>query len=53
MNNMVQVFIADNAPNEVTGKNNDCMDTNSCIGLLIKAVQEQQTEIENLRRLLS
>ena len=46
-------FIADNAPNEVTGKNHDCMDTNSCIGLLIKAVQEQQTEIENLRRLLS
>lgn len=46
-------FIADNAPNEVSGKNHDCMDTNSCIGLLIKAVQEQQTEIENLRRLLS
>lgn len=46
-------FIADNAPNEVSGKNHDCMDTNSCIGLLIKAVQEQQIEIENLRRLLS
>lgn len=46
-------FIADNAPNEVSGKNHDCMDTNSCIGLLIKAIQEQQTEIENLRRLLS
>lgn len=46
-------FIADNAPNEVSGKNHDCMDINSCIGLLIKAVQEQQTEIENLRRLLS
>ena len=46
-------FIADDAPSEVTGKNHDCMDTNSCIGLLIKAIQEQQIEIENLRRLLS
>lgn len=42
-------FIADFSPEEVTGDKHDCMDINSCIGLLIKGMQEQQKLIEELK----
>ncbi|WP_455625747.1 tail fiber domain-containing protein [Parabacteroides sp.] len=42
-------IIADDAPNEMTGLHHNVMDTNSCVGLLLKAVQELYKEIEDLK----
>ena len=42
-------IIADDAPNEITGLHHNVMDTNSCVGLLLKAVQELSKEWRDLR----
>ena len=43
-------IIADDAPNEMTGLYHNVMDTNSCVGLLLKAVQELSKDIRDLRK---
>ena len=43
-------FIAEDTPEELATPKHDVMDTGSCIGLLIKAVQEMYQEILRLRR---
>ena len=43
-------IIADDSPNEMTGVHHNVMDTNSCVGLLLKAIQEldgRVTKLEN------
>jgi len=42
-------FIAENTPEELATPNHDTMDVGSCIGVLIKAVQELSAEIERLK----
>lgn len=42
-------IIADESPNEMTGLHHNVMDTNSCVGLLLKAVQELSKEVEYLK----
>ena len=42
-------IIADDAPNEMTGLHHNVMDTNSCVGLLLKAVQELSKDMRDLR----
>ena len=42
-------FIADDTDADLSGVGHDSMMVNSCIGVLIKAVQELQAEIEQLR----
>jgi ribosome biogenesis protein Nip4 len=41
-------FIADDTPEELSTKNKNMMDTNSAIGVLIKAVQELEDRIKQL-----
>ena len=45
-------IIADDSPMELTGPNHDTFDLNSTCGLLIKAVQEQQKQINELKEKL-
>ncbi len=42
-------FIAEDTPAELSTKNQNSMDTNSVVGILIKAVQELQAEIKRLK----
>jgi len=42
-------FIADDTDSDLSGPNHDSMMVNSCIGVLIKAVQELSAEIERLK----
>ena len=42
-------FIADDTPEELSTPKHDSMDLSSCIGVLIKAVQELHQEIEKLK----
>ena len=42
-------IIADDAPNEMTGLHHNVMDTNSCVGLLLKAVQELSKDMERFK----
>lgn len=44
-------FIADNAPEEVATEYHDRMDLMNCIGLLIKAVQELNNEINTIKHI--
>lgn len=43
-------FIAEDTPEELATPKHDVMDAGSCIGLLIKAVQEMYAELQELRR---
>ena len=43
-------FIADDTDPVLSGKNQDVMDNQNCIGVLLKAVQELQQEINNLQQ---
>ena len=45
-------FIAEDTPSELATEFHDRMDYTNCIGILIKAVQEQQKQIEELQDLL-
>ena len=42
-------FIAEDTPSELSTLNKNVMDTNSTIGVLIKAVQELSEEIKKLK----
>ena len=41
-------FIADDTPEELSGKNHDVMDIGNCIGVLMKAIQELSARVEEL-----
>ena len=43
-------FIAEDAPAELATERHDIMDEGSCIGILIKAMQEMYAELQELRR---
>ncbi|MBQ3729992.1 MAG: hypothetical protein II903_10885 [Spirochaetales bacterium] len=43
-------FIAEDAPAELATERHDIMDEGSCIGILIKAMQELYAELQELRR---
>ena len=43
-------FIADDTDPIISGKNQDCMDLQNCVGVLIKAVQELSNKIDNLEK---
>lgn len=43
-------FIADDTNPVLSGKNQDVMDTQNCIGVLLKAIQELQAEIDELKQ---
>ena len=43
-------FIAEDTPEELATPKHDVMDAGSCIGLLIKAVQEMYAELQEFRR---
>lgn len=45
-------FIAEDTPSELATEFHDRMDYTNCIGILIKAIQEQQRQIEELQKSL-